>query len=74
MKAGAAGDSQDTGDARWMGKRDGTRVKPEFGSGLCHLMGPDADHPRAHMTIAVPGATTASLGLPSDNKQVACGS
>jgi hypothetical protein len=47
---------------------DGTRVKPEFGSVWYHVMGADPDHMRNHMTIAVPGATTASLGLPSDNK------
>jgi hypothetical protein len=47
---------------------DGTRVKPEFGSVWYHLMGADPDHTRTHMTIAVPGATTASIGLPSDNK------
>jgi hypothetical protein len=49
-------------------EKDGTRVKPEFGSVWYHVMGADADHTRNHMTIAVPGATTASLGLPSDNK------
>jgi hypothetical protein len=48
---------------------DGTRVKPEFGSVWYHVMGADPDHTRNHMTIAVPGATTQSLGLPSDNKQ-----
>ncbi len=48
---------------------DGTRVKPEFGSVWYHVMGADAEHTRNHMTIAVPGATTQSLGLPSDNKQ-----
>src|SRR5580692_9096020 len=47
---------------------DGSRVKPEFGSVWYHVMGADADHTRTHMTIAVPGATTATLGLPSDNK------
>jgi len=47
---------------------DGSRVKPEFGSVWYHVMGADPDHIRTHMTIAVPGATTASLGLPSDNK------
>jgi len=49
-------------------EKDGTRVKPEFGSVWYHLMGADAEHTRTHMTIAVPGATTASMGLPSDNK------
>src|SRR6516162_6279209 len=50
-------------------EKDGTRVKPEFGSAWYHLSGDDADHTRTHMTIAVPGATNQSLGLPEDNKQ-----
>ena len=50
-------------------EKDGTRVKPEFGSTWIHLMGPDADHTRLHITVAVPGATAQSLGLPEDNKQ-----
>ena len=50
-------------------EKDGTRVKPEFGSVWYHLMGADAEHTRTHMTIAVPGATTQSLGLPDNNKQ-----
>jgi hypothetical protein len=50
-------------------EKDGTRVKPEFGSVWYHLMGADADHLRTHMTIAVPGATTQSMGLPDNNKQ-----
>jgi hypothetical protein len=49
-------------------EKDGTRVKPEFGSVWYHLMGADADHLRTHMTIAVPGATTQSIGLPDNNK------
>ncbi len=48
---------------------DGTRVKPEYGSVWYHVMGADADHTRTHLTIAVPGATTASTGLPDNNKQ-----
>src|SRR5213596_3139286 len=35
-------------------EKDGTRVKPEFGSIFYNLGGPDRDHARAHMTIAVP--------------------
>jgi len=50
-------------------EKDGTRVKPEFGSVWYHLMGPDADHTRTHMTIAVPGATAKTLGLPETNAQ-----
>ena len=47
---------------------DGTRIKPVFGSVWYHAMGPDAEHLRMHMTIAVPGATTASMGLPDSGK------
>ena len=51
-------------------EKDGTRVKPEFGSVWYHLMqGPDPEHPRTHMTIAVPGATTKTLGLPENGQQ-----
>ena len=49
-------------------EKDGTRVKPEFGSVWYHFMGPDQEHARTHMTIAVPGATSQSLGLPDNNK------
>jgi hypothetical protein len=48
---------------------DGTRVKPEFGSVWIHMSGPDQAHARLHTTIAVPGATTQSLGLPDNPKQ-----
>jgi hypothetical protein len=44
-------------------EKDGSRVKPEFGSVWYHAMGDQAT-PRYHMTIAVPGATTKTLGLP----------
>jgi hypothetical protein len=50
-------------------EKDGTRVKPEFGSVWYHVMGADAEQTRTHMTIAVPGATTQSLGLPDNGKQ-----
>ena len=50
-------------------EKDGTRVKPEFGSVWYHLMGADQARARTHMTIAVPGATTQSTGLPDNNKQ-----
>jgi hypothetical protein len=50
-------------------EKDGTRVKPEYGSVWYHLMGADAEHTRTHMTIAVPGATTKSTGLPENNKE-----
>ena len=50
-------------------EKDGSRVKPEFGSVWYTMNGADKDHARIHVTIAVPGATTQSMGLPSDNKQ-----
>ena len=45
---------------------NGTRVKPEFGSVWYHIAGMDQATARPHVTIAVPGATTASLGLPDN--------
>ena len=50
-------------------EKGGTRVKPEFGSVWIHVMGSDKDHARRHTTIAVPGATAQSLGLPDNGKQ-----
>jgi hypothetical protein len=50
-------------------EKDGTRVKPEFGSVWYHIMGPDKDRARPHMTVAVPGATAQSLGLPDNPRQ-----
>lgn len=50
-------------------EKDGTRVKPEYGSVFYTLTGKDATATRMHATIAVPGATTASTGLPDNNKQ-----
>jgi hypothetical protein len=49
-------------------EKDGTRVKPEFGSVFYNLGGADRDHTRAHMTVAVPFATAQSMGLPDNNK------
>jgi len=43
---------------------DGTRVKPEYGSVWLDMNGPDQAHARIHTTIAVPGATSQSTGLP----------
>jgi hypothetical protein len=45
-------------------EKDGTRVKPEYGSVFYHLMGADKDHARTHMTICVPGATSKTLPFP----------
>jgi hypothetical protein len=48
---------------------NGTRVKPEFGSVWYTMNGPDQASARIHTTIAVPGATTQSMGLPDNPKQ-----
>ena len=50
-------------------EKNGTRAKPEFGSIWYHLRGKDKATARSHMTIAMPGATTASTGIPDNNKQ-----
>lgn len=50
-------------------EKDGSRIKPEFGSLFITMSGPDKDRTRTHMTVAVPGATTQSMGLPDNNKQ-----
>jgi hypothetical protein len=48
---------------------DGTRVKPEYGSVWLDMNGPDQEHARIHTTIAVPGATTKTTGLPESAKE-----
>ncbi|MGE0362920.1 MAG: hypothetical protein AB7H93_14750 [Vicinamibacterales bacterium] len=49
-------------------EKGGSRVKPEFGSVFWNLSGKDQESARPHMTVAVPGATAASMGLPDNNK------
>ena len=68
MKFEAIADKKASQAAFDNAEKDGTRVKPEFGSVWYHLMGPDQEHARTHITIAMPGATTQSLGLPDNNK------
>jgi hypothetical protein len=48
---------------------NGSRVKPEYGSVFLSMSGPDQTHAHIHTTIAVPGATTQSTGLPDNPKQ-----
>ena len=62
LKFEAMGDK--TKDALDAAEKDGSRLKPVYGSVWYHFMGADQEHARLHMTIAVPGATTASTGLP----------
>ncbi len=49
-------------------EKAGAWTKPEFGSVWYNLSGADQAQARSHMTIAVPGATTQSLGLPDNSK------
>ena len=48
---------------------DGTRVVPEYGSVWISMSGSDAASAFKHTTIAVPGATTESTGLPDSPGQ-----
>ena len=64
MKAEALGDKAKTQAMLDAAEKDGTRVKPEFGSVWFQLSGPDKEHARPHMTVALPGATAQSMGLP----------
>src|SRR5713101_5072097 len=69
LKAEATGDKAKAQAMLDAAEKDGTRVTPEFGSVCYHLAGPDRERARPHMTIAVPGATTQSLGLPDNPRQ-----
>src|SRR5881628_666672 len=50
-------------------EKDGKWTKPEFGSLWIHMSGADQATARMHITIAVPGATTQSLGFPDNPRQ-----
>lgn len=49
-------------------EKNGTRPKPEYGSVWYHSWGKDQASARSHMTVAVPGATAQSTGLPDNGK------
>jgi hypothetical protein len=68
LKFEALGDRQKTQAAIKEAEANGSRVKPEFGSVFYHAMGNDPDHLRHHMTVAVPGATSQSMGLPDNGR------
>ena len=69
LKAEATGDRAKSEAMLKAMEADGTRAKPEFGSVWYHFSGADKDHISPHhMTIAVPGATGASLGLPENGR------
>ena len=69
LKAEATGDRAKSEALLKAMEQDGTRAKPEFGSIWYHMSGADKDHVGAHeVTIAVPGATAASLGIPDKRR------
>jgi hypothetical protein len=68
MKIEALGDRAKAQAAFDEAEKNGTRVKPEFGSVFYHIQGPDRQRANPHMTIAVPGATMATLGLPESGR------
>ena len=68
MKFEAEADQAKRRAALEAAEKDGSRAKPLFGSVWYHLMGPDQQRARPHMTIAVPGATAASLGVAENGR------
>jgi hypothetical protein len=69
LKAEATGDRAKSEAMLKAMEADGTRAKPEYGSVWYHFSGSDKDHVSPHhLTIAVPGATGASLGLPENGR------
>ena len=69
LKAEALGDKAKTQAALDAMEKDGTRLKPEYGSVWYHYMGADKDHARMHVTIALPGATAQSTGITDKRSQ-----
>jgi len=69
LKIEAMGDKATVQAAFDAAEKDGSRVKPEFGSVWIHFGGADMEHARRHATVAVPGATAQSLGLPDNPRQ-----
>src|ERR1700757_1664916 len=56
LKFEAGGDKIKTQAMLDAAEKDGTRVKPEYGSMWYHLAGVDREHARVHTTVAMPGA------------------
>ena len=50
-------------------EEDGSRLAPEFGSLFISMRGEDQASAGKHTTVAVPGATADSLGLPDNPSQ-----
>ena len=70
LKAEASGERPKSEEVLNAMEKDGTRAKPEYGSLWYAVAGPDREHarPESHITIAVPGATSQSTGLPDNGR------
>jgi hypothetical protein len=70
LKAEASGERPKSEEILNALEKDGTRAKPEYGSLWYAVAGPDREHarPESHITIAVPGATSQSTGLPDNGR------
>jgi len=64
FEAAGAGDEKKTQALFDAAEKNGTRVKPEYGSIFYNFRGPDRERATRHTTVAVPGATARSTGLP----------
>jgi len=69
LKVEASTDKKDLRAAFEKIEKEGKWIKPEFGSLWIHMSGADQASARMHTTIAVPGATTQSLGFPDNPRQ-----
>src|SRR5215475_4948176 len=69
LKMEAIQDQKERQAAFEAAEKAGAWTKPEFGSVFYNLNGPDQAQARSHVTIAVPGATSKTLGLPEDTSQ-----
>jgi len=64
LEAAAAGNRETLNASLSAAEANGTRVRPVFGSAWLSMSGADEASARRHTTIAVPGATQSSMGLP----------
>jgi hypothetical protein len=70
MKAEASGDRKASEAMLAEMEKNGTRIKPEYGSMWHSVAGPSREQARPHHAmVAVPGATTQSTGLPENPRQ-----
>src|SRR5438309_11987042 len=69
LKIEAMGDAKTVRAAFEAFEKEGKWTKPEFGSLWIHYSGPTKEQARMHVTVAVPGATSQTLGFPDNGNQ-----